>query len=262
MKIQFIVSGWWFNQESLFDGLEELEKNNDFVSVFFTCHKEPTQKVKDTFTYKVFPNVGLGDGAYDQALDHLKLEDDTVIFFMHDDIIIKDWSFMNICIAQLGAKKFVGNGFNYPADIHPNMKVGDWFKNDTAFWKVNQNNNTGIEEKTIKEVVKEENQWMFDEPMTILTLRPSFMCTTMRSLHAIGQFEPMGAEVEERDGKYHIKGYEGYGGIGNLIILLYAYKINRIFGRESIGYLASTYLDTPFIYECARGKIDEQHKMT
>ena len=34
------------------------------------------------------------------------------------------------------------------------------------------------------------------------------------------------------------------------------YKINKVFGHQNIAYLSQEYLDSPFIYECARGKID------
>ena len=37
MKIQFIVTGWHFSQDSLIDGLHELDKDNDSVDVFWSC---------------------------------------------------------------------------------------------------------------------------------------------------------------------------------------------------------------------------------
>ena len=43
MKIQFIVVGWYYNQDSLHNGLKELNENNDNINVFYSCHKEPTQ---------------------------------------------------------------------------------------------------------------------------------------------------------------------------------------------------------------------------
>ena len=81
MKIQFIVTGWHFSQDSLIDGLHELDKDNDSVDVFWSCHREPTQNIKDKFKWKVFHNGGEECGAYDQAIDYLKLESDTICFF-------------------------------------------------------------------------------------------------------------------------------------------------------------------------------------
>ena len=65
MKIQFIVTGWHFNQSSLIDGLYELEKDNDIVEVFWSCHKEPPKEIKDKFKWKLFFNGGEECGAYD-----------------------------------------------------------------------------------------------------------------------------------------------------------------------------------------------------
>ena len=99
MKIQFIIVGWHFDAfPDFIDQLIDLNKNNDIVDIFWSCHKEPTNKVKENFNYKIFPNLGLEDGAYQQALDYLDIPDDTVLFLMHDDLVVKDWSFINICL--------------------------------------------------------------------------------------------------------------------------------------------------------------------
>ena len=59
MKIQFIIVGWHYNQDEFYDGLNDLKNENEFIDVFWTCHKEPTQLVKDNFKYKVFENEGM-----------------------------------------------------------------------------------------------------------------------------------------------------------------------------------------------------------
>ena len=52
MKIQFIVTGWHFNQSSLIDGLYELkEDNKDTIDVFWSCHREPTNDIKEKFNF-------------------------------------------------------------------------------------------------------------------------------------------------------------------------------------------------------------------
>ena len=58
MKIQFIVCGWHYDQDSLIDGLIELNKNNNNINVFYSCHKEPTDKIKNNFEWKLYPNLG------------------------------------------------------------------------------------------------------------------------------------------------------------------------------------------------------------
>ena len=64
MKIQFIIVGWHFEAFPEFiDGLLELQNtNSEFINIFWSCHKEPSQRIKDNFQYKVFPNLGLEDG--------------------------------------------------------------------------------------------------------------------------------------------------------------------------------------------------------
>ena len=80
MKIQFIIVGWHFdNFPELIEGLDQLQKtNSELINIFWSCHREPSEKVKQNFKYKVFPNLGLEDGAYQQALDYLDIEDDTI----------------------------------------------------------------------------------------------------------------------------------------------------------------------------------------
>ena len=86
MKIQFIICGWWYDEfdgrkgvTDFIDGLIELQNRNEFVDVFWSCHKEPTKLVKDNFKYKVFENIGLEWGAYNKAFNYLDLDDDTIV---------------------------------------------------------------------------------------------------------------------------------------------------------------------------------------
>ena len=60
MKIQFIICGWWYDEfdgrkgiTDFIDGLIELQKDNEFIDVFWSCHKQPTQLVKDNFKYNL-----------------------------------------------------------------------------------------------------------------------------------------------------------------------------------------------------------------
>ena len=48
--IRFIVCGWHMNQPTLIDGLAELQKDNpNDVHVFWSCHREPTDFIKENF---------------------------------------------------------------------------------------------------------------------------------------------------------------------------------------------------------------------
>lgn len=259
MKIQFIIAGWHMNQPSLIDGLHELEQNNDTIDVFWACHREPTDEIKSKFKYQLFFNGAEECGAYQQALDYLNLEDNVVIFFLHDDIIVKDWSFINICIDRLNSGyRVVGNGMDYPDNFNP-------FKTTTL----------GITEEfdgaQYKDYVKPECQSLFDTHVTILKVRPSFIAIMSQDIKAIGGFEPRieayvppltkkdeWCEVDQP----HYRGTGGIGSFGNLFPALTCYKMNKIFGTNAFTYLSNTYVDSEYLYECQRGDISEIHPMS
>ncbi len=253
MKIQFIIVGWHMNQPSLIEGLYDLKETNESVDVFWSCHKEPTDEIKQKFNYKVFFNGGEECGAYDQAIEYLNLEDDTICFFLHDDIIIKDWNFINICLNGLNQGfKVIGNGRDYPEPNFDPFKV----------------TKMGITEDfdgaLFKDYVKEENQYMFDEVRPILKVRPSFICMEYKSIKEIGGFEPRKeaytSPLTEKDewcpeGVPHYRGNKGIASFGNLYPALVCYKMNKVFGHEKITYLSDRYVDSDYIYECQRGGI-------
>lgn len=230
MKIQFIVVGWHFNNFKEF--IEELKlfKNlNSDIDIFWSCHKEPTDSIKTSFDYKVFPNLGLEDGAYQQALDFLNIPDDTILFLLHDDMLIKDWNFVNICLEKLNeGYKFIGNGKNYPAYLDPTEVING---------------------KEILHHVKPESKKFFTGPKNVLTIRESFICTVRKYLKDINDFEVIWEEPKpDSDGNFHI------GGIGNLQQSLLGYKITTFHSPNSIYYLSDNYQDSDYIYEFARGK--------
>jgi hypothetical protein len=252
MKIQFIVVGWHMNQSSLIDGLYELKENNKMIDVFWSCHKEPTDEIKQKFNHKLFFNGGEECGAYDQAIEYLNLDDDTVCFFLHDDMIVKDWEFINICLGGLNQGfKVIGNGKDYPDNFDPfkEVKIGITEEFDGALRK---------------DYVKEENQHMFDKIMPMLKVRPSFICMYYKSVKEMGGFEPrkeayippiVGNDEWCDNGGPHYRGSIGLGSFGNLFPALVCYKMNKVFGSDKITYLSNTYTDSSYVYECQRGQI-------
>tara|TARA_B100000963_G_scaffold252286_1_gene221038 strand:- start:10132 stop:10830 length:699 start_codon:yes stop_codon:yes gene_type:complete len=232
MKLQFIIVGWHFdNFPELVDQLIELNQNNDFISVFWSCHKDPSKKIKENFDYKLFPNLGLEDGAYQQALDYLEIDDDTILFLLHDDLVIKDWEFINLCLNYINlGYKVIGNGINYPLTLDPNEVK---------------------REKKYIDFVKEECKSMFSTPLFCYTIRESFMCIKRGDLRKVGDFEVIWEEpIPDKEGKFHI------GGIGNLQQSLLGYKLTKAFGKEKFQYLSKEYQDSNYLFECARGKIN------
>lgn len=247
--MQFIIAGWHYNQENYIKELIDLENNNDIISVFWSCHRDPPQIIKDNFKWKLFPNLGMSDGSYQQAIDYLDLDDETICFFTHDDIIIKNWHFIEACNVFLQKYKVLGNCMNSVAYFDPNDTVE-------------------VSGKKFRECAKEETRSLFTDKLLIRTVRSSFICMKYKDVVRVKGFEPIFHFPElvepkmKKDGTVYIEGYDGIGSIGNLILCLFSYKLNVIFGGESIVYLGAEYLNSIYIYECARGAIDPKCPIT
>jgi hypothetical protein len=236
-KVQFIISGWHFDQFPTFaTQLAQLKNENENINVFWSCHRSPNDFIKENFNYKVFPNLGLEDGAYQQALYYLDIQDpETVIFFMHDDLEVLDWYFIPFCIEllDLGHAKFIGNGRNYPLHMSPMDVVKDG--------------------KTYRDFAKKETKDIFfkeeyKDKIFTETIRESFICTKYEYIQEIGGFEVIWEEpVADENGKFHI------GAIGNVQQSMLGYKISLQYDN-AIFYLSDTYQKSKYIYECARGK--------
>lgn len=232
MKIQFVIVGWHFDEyPELIQGLYELKQaNSDIVSVFWSCHREPSSAIKDRFDYRVFPNLGLEDGAYQQALDHLDIADDTILFLMHDDLVVKNWGFIDVCVDRLQkGYAFVGNGVNYPEYTSP-TKIYD----EKYF------------PKTVLDVCRPETRYFFEREGLAYTLRESFMCTMRGYLRAIHDFEVVWETPS--DGL-------PIGPMGNMQQTMLGWKITQHYGPSRIAYLSDTYMDSEWLYECERGKV-------
>ena len=260
--IRFIVCGWHMNQPTLIEGLAELQKDNpNDVHVFWSCHREPTDFIKENFDYKVFFNGGEEYGAYEQAINYLDIFNNDVCFFMHDDLVIKDWEFVHVCVNDIHEKppytiKVIGNGVNYLIENYDYNKVID----------------VGIKEEfdgmRAVDYVKPENRHLFNKPIKKLyTVRPSFMCMLYSTVKEIGGFEPRydayvsPKRVGEKDdgrGIYEYRGGKTLSSWGNEFPNLNNYKYNRLFDYKQIVFLSSEYLHSKWIHECSRGKHMEE----
>jgi hypothetical protein len=259
MKIQFILTGWHYNQIDTYKNFKQLIDGNDSINVFWSCHNEPIDYIKENFDYKVFFNGAEECGAYDQAVEYLDLDDDTLCFFLHDDLIVKDWEFINICLEKISqGYKVIGNGRDYPDNFNPfdTTEIGISEEFDNA---------------TFRDYVKKDNQHMFDMQMPIVKVRPSFICMKYGDVKSIGGFEPRQeayiSPLTEKDewcdtNEPHYRGTKGLGSFGNLFPALVCYKMNKVFGHERITWLSDTYVDSKYIYECQRGSVTEVHPMS
>lgn len=249
-RIQFIICGWWFDEfdgrtgiTDFIDQLAYINQTNDNIDVFWACHKEPTQLVKDNFKWKLYENVGLEWGAYDKAFKDLDIADDTFVFCMQDDIVIKDWQFVNACIAELASDKIkiVGNGFNYPFVLEPQSeaRLSYWLKTN---------------DKWI-DYVKPENRDLFQEPINCLSIRGSFLATRYKHIKQIRGFEYVNKPLQEgvkEDGTRFLL----IDPFGNTSLYMNAYKFTKYFGQNGFKWLSNVYRKSEWIVECGRGNID------
>lgn len=245
------------NQDTVLNGFNTLQEYNpDSIQVFWSCHKEPTDFIKENFDYKVFPNGGEEYGAYEQAINYLDIDDEDICFFMHDDLVIKDFSFIKIIIHMINKEgfKICGNGANYLVQGYNHNKVID----------------VGIKEEfdgmRAVDYVKEENKHIFDKPIEqLISVRPSFLAMKYKTVKEIGGFEPrydayVAADlVNEETGEYGYRGGKGLSSWGNEFPNLNNYKYNRLFDYNQIGFLSEKYLHSFWIHECARGNVVEDY---
>tara|TARA_Y100000034_G_scaffold96411_1_gene117384 strand:- start:149 stop:919 length:771 start_codon:yes stop_codon:yes gene_type:complete len=243
MKIQFIIAGFYFDKYSKGEYLKDLkyiDDENENISVFWSCHNEPPQSIKDDGNFILSENVGLEWGAYRKALDYLKLEDNTILFLMHDDLLIKDWSFVEKCIEMLDSGvKIIGNGANYPMTLDPHSKarLSYWLKTNDKW----------------VDYTDENNKYFYDETLDIKSIRGSFICTKMGYLNGIGSLDyvkkgspGIDTTVPDVDG---VVGNARLESFGNTSLYLNAYKFTKIFGIDKIKYLSPYYCVSDYMVE-------------
>ena len=183
-KIKIIVCGWWYDKfdhreklTEFIEGLIFLNNSNDDIDVFWACHKEPINLVKDNFDWKLYENVGLEWGAYNKAFNELKFNDNDYVFCIQDDMVIKDWGFIEACISHLSDDniKIIGNGFNYAYNMNPKeeARLSYWLKTKDRWI----------------DYVRPENQHMFDSNIQCLSIRGSFLATRWKHIKLINGFE-------------------------------------------------------------------------
>ena len=241
VKFKFVVLGWYYEKyPDLINGLVELQKENkEFIDVFYACHKEPPQIIKDNFEWQLFENKGLEWGGYQQAYEHLNFDDNDILFFINDDLLIKDWNFLNVCLEKLRYHRVVGNGSNYGFYLDPQEFISPGNKDypeDIMPWA---NKTKWIDE------IRDENKYIFDEPFSHKTIRGSFLCIEASTLKDIGGFEVAKCPYE------HLDKSQAW---GNISLNMFGYKVAKLFGNDSITYLSDEYANSKYIFEYTRGE--------
>ena len=89
---------------------------------------------------------------------------------------------------------------------------------------------------------------------------------TYSSVKEMGGFEPREDAYDHpnknEEGTYVYRGDKGMSSWGNEFPQLNNYKFNVVFGHEKMTYLSDGYLDSEYIYECARGNVVSDHPIT
>lgn len=249
MKKQVIVCGWYFDkfdgkedQTEYIEGLIKLNKRED-VDVFYACHNDPPEIIESNFRYERYENIGLEWGAYDKAWNTLKeeLDSDTHLLFIQDDILVNDWTFVDIVSAALSqGAAVVGNGPAYPWNFDPltEARLSYWLKtNDT--WV---------------DYVKEENKHIYDKQQVTFGVRGSFVSLKYNDMVAINGFDyinkPMEMGIKEDGTKFML-----IDPFGNTSMYLNGYKFGRVLGNDKIKYLGDHYRKSKWMIECGRGMV-------
>ena len=223
MKIQFIVVGWHYHQQEFYEGLKELENTNQEINVFWSCHKEPTEYIKDNFNYKLFPNVGEEFVAYQQAIDYLK---------------------------------FLGTCLNYPlpsfdpTEVYAPMGIKEEFDNKTVTDYAQDETQKWFDKKLAPVMVIRGSFicCKYSDLKAIYGFEPRKEAW-------------VGPKWSDEYQKHCYRGAKGLGKFGNMFMFMFSYKINRVFGPQCISYLSNRYLDSDYIYEMGRGEIDPNNPM-
>ena len=249
MKKQVIVCGWYYdefdqktNQTEYIEGLIQLNQRPD-VDVFYACHKDPPEIIESNFRYERYKNIGLEWGAYDKAWQSLKdeLSQNTHLLFIQDDILIKDWRFVDIVSAALDAgAAVVGNGPAYPWNFDPTEEAR------LSFWL--KTNDTWVD------YVKEENKHIYDKQQVTFGVRGSFVSLKYEDMVKINGFDyvnkPMQMGVKDDGTEFML-----IDPFGNTSMYLNGYKFGRLLGNENVKYLGDHYRKSKYMIECGRGMV-------
>ena len=122
-----------------------------------------------------------------------------------------------------------------------------YISNVTSYFD-NRSSNVGFTDKTksqARQEVRDENKYIFDEPINHKTIRGSFLCIEASTLKDIGGFEVAKCPYE------HLDKSQGW---GNISLNMFGYKVSKLFGNDSITYLSDEYANSDYIFEYTRGE--------
>jgi hypothetical protein len=218
MKSQIVclcIVGWHFPPEFY----RTLGNIRD-VDVFVVSHKSAAATpawLRTMFPASqilIEPNYGYDWGAYQQFIDKPFYRNYEYVVFMHDDIVIKDPSFIQASIQKLSdGFSVVGNG--------KEPVILSWSNNSEAY---------------------AHSAWQPpDASFSHGSVRGSFFATTTAVLDKLGQFEVYWDRWLLNDN------------FANWSLISSCGKLQHLLGDRCFGYLSDTQLDSPYMLEFVRG---------
>jgi hypothetical protein len=221
IETAFCVTGWHF-PEDFYQSLADLSE----VDVYILSHKKKSeipQYLFNLFEEKNIlfrPNIGYDWGCYQQFLRSDIWRRYENIFFMHDDIKIKDFGFVGLTVSMLKEYAVVGNGKGEGTVGHTGIKLHPYAYAHSS-WK--------------------PDLYSF----THSTVRGSFFATKREVLESIQTFEvywdPFKVSID----------------FGNWSTKASCGKIEAVFGANSFGYLSQTFGESDYISEYFRGNTSQ-----
>lgn len=210
MKFQIIIAGWYFNEyKKFYESIAHLNEN-----IIVASHKKIPQFIKKSFNTHQFDNHGGVPSLYNKVWKFYKnklLKTDFLIF-MHDDTIIKDFTFIEEFHARLKKYHCVGNSQELPLfyelnDIKDlkNYVKGKWLN------ILMQNNNNNFKFRIV-----------------------DFRCFAIRtvSLQKLSGFEDLYEGNNLRD--------------TNISLRLFSAKLSYFFGLNSLDTLTNGWLESKY----------------
>jgi hypothetical protein len=209
------IKGWHFPPE-FYRTIKQIPD----VDVFVVSHKPaamtPTwlRTMLPASQILIEPDCGYDWGAYQQFIDKQFYRDYEYVIFMHDDIVIKDPSFIQASIQKLcDGHSVVGNG--------KEPGILSWTEISEAY---------------------AHSTWQPpDASFSHGSVRGSFFATTTAVLDKLGQFEVYWDRWLLNDD------------FANWSLISSCGKLQHLLGDRCFGYLSDTQLDSPYMLEFVRG---------
>jgi hypothetical protein len=218
--VVFCITGWHFPA----DFYQQISSQSD-VDVYIVSHKK--RRDIPAFILDMFPedrilvrsNIGYDWGCYQQFIESEIWKDYELIFFMHDDIKIHDFGFINQVASMMKNYRVIGNGRGEGGVSQSSLRSHPYAYAHSA-WR--------------------PDSYDFTHP----TVRGSFFAISNRDLSNLDGFEvywdPMKVFI----------------GFGNWSTKATCGKLADYFGMDSFGYLSNEFGKSEFITEFVRGEHD------